>query len=105
MRTVVAIAAFLIIVLLPVSALAWSLVCAPQAGVVFYDIEVNGVVVETNFAAQLDGSVLYNIDHLSPGPVTFRLLPKDISGWGGTSWSVPFVAKQPASSSGIGIIE
>lgn len=94
MRTVVAIAALLIIVLLPISAFAWSLVCDPQVDVTAYDVEVNGVVVATNHPAEVNGSIDYNIDSLGPGPVTFRLRAKTVGGWG-SDWSLPFSANKP----------
>ena len=88
--------AFLLVLLLPASAFAWSLVCDPQVDVTAYDVEVNGVVVATNYLAEANGSIDYNIDSLGPGPVMFRLRAKTVSGWG-SDWSLPFDASKPGS--------
>ncbi len=104
MRTVIAIAALLIIVLLPISAFAWSLVCDPQVDVMTYDVEVNGVVVATNHPAEANGSIDYNVDSLGPGPVSFRLRAKTVSGWG-SDWSLPFDASKPGSPGNARIVK
>lgn len=91
-------------VLCPAMAFAWSLVCDPQAGVTHYDIEVNGVVEASMYVAEADGSVKYNIDHLGPGPRTFRLRAYDASGWG-SDWSVPFDASKPGNPGNARIVK
>ncbi len=96
--------AFLLL-LLPVSVFAWSLVCDPQTGVTTYDVEVNGTVIAADYPAETDGSIIYNIDHLGPGPVTFRLLAKGVGGWGADAWSLPFDAAKPVGSGGLRIIK
>ena len=96
--------AFLLVLLLPVSALAWSLVCDPQVDVTAYDVEVNGVVVATNYPAEANGSIDYNIDSLGPGPVTFRLRAKTVSGWG-SDWSLPFDALKPGAPGNARIVK
>ena len=95
---------FFSLVLSVTSAFAWLLVCDPQLGVVTYDIEVNGIVVETNYVAEVDGSIKYNVDYLAPGMVSFRLRAKDVSGWG-SSWSVPFDATKPGSPGNARIVK
>ena len=96
------IVAFLLVLLLPASALAWSLVCDPQVDVVAYDVEVNGVVVATDHPAEANGSIDYNIDSLGPGTVSFRLRAKTASGWG-SDWSLPFDASKPGSPGSVRI--
>ena len=96
--------AFLLVLLLPITALAWSLVCDPQTGVAAYEVEVNGVVTDPNHPAEGDGSIHYNIDHLGPGPHIFRLRAYDASGWG-SDWSLPFDATKPGSPGNAKIIK
>ena len=96
--------AFLLVLLLPASVFAWSLVCDPQVDVVTYDVEVNGVVVATNYPAEANGSIDYNIDSLGPGPVSFRLRAKTVSGWG-SDWSPPFDATKPGSPGNARIVK
>lgn len=83
---------------------AWSLVCDPQIGVISYDVEVDGVVIAALYPAETNGSILYNIDHLGPGPVVFRLRPWDASGWG-ADWSLPFDARKPNVAIGAKIVK
>ncbi len=108
MRTVVAIAALLIIVLLPVSALAWSLVSDPNLSCVgaVYDVEVNGtiVTVPARYSAEIDGSIRYNIDHLGTGQKIFRLQCYHSSGWG-SGWSDPLDATKPGSPGNARIVK
>ena len=92
------------ILLLPVTAFAWSLVCDPQTGVATYEVEVNGVVTDPSHPAEADGSIHYNIDHLGPGPHIFRLRAYDTSGWG-SDWSVPFDATKPGSPGNARIVK
>lgn len=96
--------AILIVLLLSVTAFAWSLVCDPQSGVANYDVEVNGTVIAADYPAEIDGSIDYNIDHLGPGQVTFRLRAKDVSGWG-SDWSVPFDATKPGNPGNARIVK
>lgn len=85
---------FALLLLLPGTVFAWSLICDPQVGVVSYDVEVDGVIIAALFPAETNGSIRYNIDHLGPGPVSFRLRAISASGWG-SDWMVPFVAGKP----------
>lgn len=95
--------ALLIIALLPLPGFCWSLICDPQAGVVKYDIEVNGNIIAADYPAEADGSISYNVDHLGPGLVRFRLRAYDSSGWG-SDWSDPFDASKPGVVGGAKIV-
>lgn len=96
--------AFLLVLLISTYAFAWSLVCDPQTGVAAYDVEINGVVTDSNHPAEGDGSIHYNIDHLGPGPHIFRLRAYDTSGWG-SDWSVPFDALKPGAPGNAKIVK
>lgn len=93
----------LAIILLAATALAADMVCDPQAGVGFYDVEINGVVVVADFPAQADGSVLYNVDGASPGQYTFRVRAKETAGGWASDWSDPYNAKKPGSPGNVRI--
>lgn len=96
--------AFVLVLLISIPAFAWSLICDPQVGVLTYDIEANGTIVETGYVAEANGSVLYNIDHLTPGQTTFRLRAYDSSGWG-SGWSDPFDATKPVKPGSARIVK
>jgi hypothetical protein len=84
-----------IVILTATIALAEFLVCDPQAGVTHYDIEVDGILVESMWPAEADGSVAWNVDHLGGGQMhQFRLKAYDTSGWG-SDYSSPFDARKP----------
>lgn len=85
------------------TAQAEFLICDPMVGVVEYDIEVDGVVIE-NIPAEADGSLKYDVSALAAGPHTFRLRPEGQGGWP-TTWSAPFDASKPVGVSGIRIVE
>ena len=86
------------------SAFAWSLVCDPQTGVTHYDVEVNGTTIAANYPAEIDGSINYNIDHLS-GQATFRLQAyMGLDTWG-SGWSVPFDATKPGGPGNARIVK
>lgn len=84
---------------------AASLVCDPQVGVTQYRIEVDGTIVETNYPAEANGSVRYNVDHLADGQYhSFRLWAIDQSGWPSDP-SQPFDARKPTASGNVRIGE
>ena len=77
--------------------------CDPQTGVTEYRIQIDGVVVETNFAAEADGRVRYNVDHLADGQWhNFVLWAIDASGWRSDA-SAPFDARKPSASGSVRI--
>jgi len=71
------------------------LTCDPQAGVIRYDVEVNGTVVE-NVGAFSDGALNFNLDGWLPGPYTFRARAYGQEDWP-SDWSDPYDATKPAS--------
>ena len=82
--------------------LAIFLVCDPQAGVVTYNLDVGGTVV-SDIPAESDGSILYNVDHLSAGLHSFKLQAVDEGGWP-SDWSLPLDATKPNQPGGVRII-
>jgi len=93
----------LILILLMASPVfATDLVCDPQPGVVSYDIELNGVIIATDYPAEADGSIKYNVDAFNPGNYTFRGRVKSAEGWP-SDWSDPFVATKPGGIGGLRI--
>ncbi len=80
---------------------ALFLVSDPQVGVIQYEIEVNGVL-QPIVAAEADGSLKWSVDHLTPGPYTFRARVTEGGGWW-SDFSVPFGATKPRSPSGVRI--
>jgi len=91
------------VMLLPaMPVLAANLVCDPQAGVVKYDVDVDGTIIH-DVVAESDGSLLYNIDSLSSGPHTFKANAFDESGWE-SGWSNPLDASKPGVP-GLRIVE
>ena len=84
-----------IILLLAAQAMAADLVCDPQTGITYHDIEINGSVVAVDHPAAADGSVLYNVDALTPGQYTFRVRSKWTAGGWASAWSDPYGAKKP----------
>ena len=79
-----------------------SLVCDPQAGVMEYNVEIDGVVTN-NYPAEPDGSVSYNVDSLVQGPHIFRLQAIGTGGWP-SDWSSPFDATKPGMPFGARIL-
>ena len=93
----------LLIVLFASYGYASDLYCDPQAGVVAYDVSVDGIVVSTDYPAEADGSVLFNIDAYGDHQNhVFLLMAIDASGWRGPA-SDPFDAREPVKSGGVGI--
>jgi hypothetical protein len=90
--------------LLCLPAYAEWLTCDPVNGADAFDVEVDGVVVESLFPAEADGTILWNVDHLSYGPHTFRLKAYNASGWG-SAWSAPLDATKPENTGGVRITQ
>jgi hypothetical protein len=79
-----------------------ALVCDPQAGVMEYEIEINGTAL-TPFPSEADGSARYELDStFAPGTYAFRLRARGTGGWYG-DWSLPLAATKPASPVGLRI--
>jgi len=78
------------------------LVTDPMVGVILYDVEIDGVIVEA-IAAQPDGSLKYDVSSLAVGPHTFRVKPTGQGGWPAT-FSPPFDTAKPATASGLKIV-
>ena len=88
---------------LAASTYAFDLVCDPQTGVKFYDVEINGTVVDQDYPAQTDGSIKWSVDILNPGTYTFRVKCKDVAGGWASDWSNPFVSKKPVKAGNLKI--
>jgi hypothetical protein len=89
-KKLVIIASFLLIFV----SSAWAgpyLVCDPQAGVQKYDVEINGDIQfpeadgHTNFPAEVDGAVKYDLQGLENGTHNIRLRCANLWGW--SDWS------------------
>ena len=62
----------LIILLFPVFCLAAPfLICDPQAGIISYNLDVDGAII-SGIPAQPDGSIHWDLAHMSSGPHVFR---------------------------------
>ena len=77
--------------------------CDPQAGVIGYDVEVNGEIVAENYGVQTDGSglqpdgsIMFSLNYYFPGPYTFRLRAIG-AGNMRSEWSDPYDATKPES--------
>ncbi len=91
-----------LLIIAPVANAAF-LITAPMAGVVEYDIDVDGVVIK-NIAAESDGSLRFNVDSLAAGPHSFKVKPEGQGGWP-SIWSDPFAASKPEPAVINGIVE
>jgi hypothetical protein len=81
------------------------LVCDPQPGVAAYDIIVGGAVVESDYPAEADGSIHYDIAaYADGGQYQFMLIAVDASGWRSDS-SDPLDARKPTKSGNVRIEE
>ena len=85
---------FMSIVFVTYASAATYLACDPQTGVLSYEVEVDGITVDSNYQAEPDGSILYQVDSLSNGAHTFRLKAIGQGGWP-SDWSLPFSATKP----------
>lgn len=77
------------------TALADSLICDPQAGVISYNLEIDLVIV-SDIPAEPDGSINYDLAGMSPGPHTFKAQAIGQGGWP-SDWSPPLNATKPES--------
>ena len=86
-------------------AYAADLVTDPQAGVVEYIVKIDGVeTLDSPFAAEIDGSLKYNVDALAEGPHTFEVQAIGQGGWPSATFTAPFNATKPAVASGLAIV-
>ena len=86
----------LMALLLPVLAFGNPfLVCDPQAGVVFYDLETNSTVTE-GIPAEPDGSIKFDLATMPVGQYTFKVRAIGQGGWP-SDWSLPLDATKPAN--------
>ena len=92
----------MILLLLATPVFAADLITDPMTGVVIYDVEVDGTVIQA-VSAQTDGSLKFNVDSLATGVHTFRVKPTGEGGWP-ANWSVPFEATKPATATGLTIV-
>ena len=84
----------LIILLFPVFCFgAPFLVCDPQAGVVSYNLDVDGAIIE-DITAQINGSIHYDLAGMSAGPHVFKAQAIGQGGWP-SDWSHPFDTVKP----------
>jgi len=79
------------------------LITDPMEGVVQYDVDVDGVIVE-NVAAESDGSLRFDVNALAVGAHIFKVKPEGIGGWP-ADWSAPLDATKPQTSTGLRIVE
>lgn len=81
--------------------LAVYLVCDPQVGIVSYNVDIGGTIV-SDIPAESDGSILYNVDHLSVGLHSFKLQAVGQGGWP-SDWSSPLDVTKPNLPGGVRI--
>ena len=62
------------------------LVCDPQAGVISYELEINGTL-GAGLAAETDGSIRYDLAGLADGSYIIKARARNVWDWSG--WSVP----------------
>lgn len=90
-----------LIVLMMMLGLLWSvnalaapfLVCDPQAGVISYNLDVNGTIIE-GIPAAIGGSIYWDLAGMSFGPHTFKAQAIGEGGWP-SDWSDPFDTTKP----------
>ena len=81
-------------VLFPVFCLAAPfLICDPQAGVISYNLDIDGAIIE-GIPAQPDGSIHYDLAGRSVGPHIFKAQVIGQGGWP-SDWSDPFPTVKP----------
>jgi len=88
MKTMAFITSFaLMALLLPVLAFGNPfLVCDPQEGVTYYDLEINGTMTE-GIPAEADGSIKYDLAGITEGDYTVRARCYNL--WEVSDWSLP----------------
>lgn len=84
---IVLIALVLMAVISNIAHAAPFLVCDPQAEVMSYTLEINGILFE-NIAAEADGSIKYDLAGTADG--IYLVKAKAHNMWGESGWSVPF---------------
>ena len=86
----------LIFLLIPVFCFAAPfLVCDPQAGVISYNLDIDGAIT-TGISAQPDGSIYYDLAVMSVGAHIFKAQAIGEGGWP-SDWSDPFDSVKPGS--------
>ena len=86
----------LMLVLFPVFCFAAPfLVCDPQAGVISYNLDIDGAII-SDISAQPDGSVHYDLAGMAIGAHIFKAQAIGQGGWP-SDWSDPFDATKPAN--------
>ena len=71
------------------------LVCDPQAGVVFYNLDTDGTIAN-DIPAQPDGSIHYDLAGMTVGAHGFKLQAIGDGGWP-SDWSDPFATVKPVN--------
>ncbi len=71
------------------------LICDPQAGVISYNLDIDGAVIN-GILSQPDGSIYYNLAGMSAGPHIFKAQAIGQGGWP-SDWSDPFDTTKPNS--------
>lgn len=85
------------LVLFPVFCFAAPfLVCDPQAGVISYNLDVNGGAVIYDIPAAPDGYIRYDLAGMAAGAYIFRAQAIGQGGWP-SDWSDPFDTMKPGS--------
>lgn len=80
-----------------------SLVCDPQAGVTYYDVEVDGVVIP-DVPAEGDTTLLFGVDYLPAGQHNFRARAYFEQGGWSSDWSDPYDATKPGSPGNVRVV-
>ena len=103
MKTIVFIVGFcLMTLLLPVLAFgAPFLVCDPNPGAETIILEINGVEMP-EFAAEIDGSLKYDLAGLAEGNFTVRARA-EFGVWGWSEYSLPFDFTKPSIQAPVGL--
>lgn len=79
------------------------LVCDPQAGVISYNLELNGGTAINNIVAEPDGSIKYDLAGIAVGSYIVRA--QACNEWDCSGWSVdfPFTKAIPSTPANIRI--
>lgn len=78
--------------------------CDPQVGVDTYDVELDGTVIATEYPAEADGSIRFDMVGTVDGDHSIRIKAKNL--WG-EAWSTPFAFTKsvPQPPSGMGLFK
>ena len=75
------------------------LVCDPQAGVISYNLDIDGLIT-SDILAQPDGSIHYDLVGMAIGVHVFKAQAVGQGGWP-SSWSDPLDTMKPGSPTGV----